>query len=648
MNFLISSYLYSLPVTVNGSMTSDYSDLTSAFNAINLGTHGSGAITVLINQSHTIISSAVLNGGVFTNCIIKPAADVTVDGNFSNALVILDGADRVTIDGRIGIINNIRLSLSNAGGSCIEMKNGATDNVIKFVQDNSGINITQSLPGTGGNNNNSIEDCNTGGILSRGTGGTSGFTNGGTKILRNITGLIILSNETRDNEINNNKCMAILLQGVGINNIAGNVIYPRGISIFPENLTAPGSSITEINAVNNFVTVNVVLICISCMHKVYGISIEPALSGINNFTANIFNNTVFVNVIVGMDDGFISSGIYADLSPVCNLNLKNNLVFNTYGNDPDWGDTYGSYIKTTGDNVNADYNCYLNLGASGGITSCHARWNFTGTTDIDEYKAAVYPNEQHTVFKSASFVDALNAGNLHLAGSSVGDIDLAGIQIPGITTDIDDQPRSPVHPYKGADEVTDFPLPVKLASFTSFVNNNNVNLKWTTASETNNSGFDVERSNVKGQTSNEWTKISFVQGHGTTVSPNNYEFIDRNLASGKYSYRLKQLDFNGNYEYHNLSDKVVIGVPEKFELSQNYPNPFNPVTNLEFEISDLEFVSLIVYDIEGKEVMTLVNETKPAGRYQVKFNGSNLGSGIYFYKIEAGSFSAVKKMTIIK
>ncbi len=194
----------------------------------------------------------------------------------------------------------------------------------------------------------------------------------------------------------------------------------------------------------------------------------------------------------------------------------------------------------------------------------------------------------------------------------------------------------------------DDPLPVELSAFVSEVKGNNVKLNWTTATETNNSGFDIERSNVKGQTSDEWTKISFIQGHGTTTAQNNYEFTDRNLSSGKYKYRLKQIDFNGNYEYHDLNDEVVIGVPEKFELSQNYPNPFNPSTHLEFGISNLGFVSLKVYDMLGKEVAVLVNEIKPAGRYEVVFDGSNLGSGIYFYKIEAGSFSAVKRMILIK
>jgi hypothetical protein len=194
----------------------------------------------------------------------------------------------------------------------------------------------------------------------------------------------------------------------------------------------------------------------------------------------------------------------------------------------------------------------------------------------------------------------------------------------------------------------DVPLPVELNSFVSETKTNTVNLKWSTSSEENNSGFDIERSTVKGQTPGEWIKISFIQGHGTTSSQINYEFIDRNLNSGKYKYRLKQIDFNGNFKYYVLANEVVIGSPEKYELSQNYPNPFNPVTHLGFGISNSGFVSLKVYDVLGNEIKTLVNEIKPAGYYEVEFNGSNLPSGIYYYKIETESFSQVKKMMIVK
>ena len=187
-------------------------------------------------------------------------------------------------------------------------------------------------------------------------------------------------------------------------------------------------------------------------------------------------------------------------------------------------------------------------------------------------------------------------------------------------------------------------LPVELSSFVSSVSGRDVTLNWSTATETNNSGFDIERSVLNGT----WSKVGNVSGNGTTTSPQSYTFNDRNLAAGTYSYRLKQIDFNGNFEYFELSNNVNIGVPDNFSLSQNYPNPFNPATNLEFGISELGFVSLKVYDLSGKEVTTLVNEVKPAGYYTVNFNGAGLSSGIYFYTLSAGNFVSTKKMTLIK
>ena len=194
----------------------------------------------------------------------------------------------------------------------------------------------------------------------------------------------------------------------------------------------------------------------------------------------------------------------------------------------------------------------------------------------------------------------------------------------------------------------DHALPVKLAEFTSAINGRNVTLNWSTAEELNNSGFDIEKSIVKGQTSEGWSKIGFINGSGTISEPVNYSFTDKNLTTGNYKYRLKQIDFNGYFEYFELSEEVSIGIPDKFELSQNYPNPFNPVTNLEYGIAKLGFVSLKIYDVLGRELVTLVNEIKEPGYYKIQFNASDLASGVYFYRMEAGDFVAVKKFVVMK
>ncbi|WP_304131202.1 YCF48-related protein [Ignavibacterium album] len=198
-------------------------------------------------------------------------------------------------------------------------------------------------------------------------------------------------------------------------------------------------------------------------------------------------------------------------------------------------------------------------------------------------------------------------------------------------------------------------IPVELENFTAFVNGNTVTLSWTTATELNNSGFDIERKQLFSSQSsigdNYWEKISFIQGNGTTTEKHSYSFQDKNLSSGKYQYRLKQIDFDGTFQYSNVTE-IEIGVPEKFSLEQNYPNPFNPSTKIRYSIpnvgSELAQTVLKVYDILGNEVATLVNEKKPAGIYEVEFNASQLSSGIYFYKLSAGPFTEIKKMTLIK
>lgn len=194
----------------------------------------------------------------------------------------------------------------------------------------------------------------------------------------------------------------------------------------------------------------------------------------------------------------------------------------------------------------------------------------------------------------------------------------------------------------------DCALPVELSSFTSAISGNNVDMNWNTVAEINNSGFDVERA-VTG--SNSWAKIGFVNGNGTTTTPNSYSYTDRGLQTGNYSYRLKQIDFNGNFEYFNLSNEVIIGIPGRFELGQNYPNPFNPATKIDYAIPADGNVRLDVYDAMGRFVKTLVNENKTAGYYTVKFDATQFASGVYYYKLSTvgqSNYSDTKRMLLVK
>ncbi len=201
------------------------------------------------------------------------------------------------------------------------------------------------------------------------------------------------------------------------------------------------------------------------------------------------------------------------------------------------------------------------------------------------------------------------------------------------------------------------PLPVEMCSFTANVTNRQADLLWTTCTEINNSGFEIERRSFNPATSdyNTWSKIGFVQGNGTSNQQHSYKFSDTKLTTGKYQYRLKQVDFNGNHEYHALGSpsEVLIGTPKAADLFQNYPNPSNPTSKVDFQIPFSAKVTLKVYDITGKEVASLVDKELDGGFYTADFNGANLSSGVYFYRLAANSndgnsFTKTMKLILVK
>jgi hypothetical protein len=185
-------------------------------------------------------------------------------------------------------------------------------------------------------------------------------------------------------------------------------------------------------------------------------------------------------------------------------------------------------------------------------------------------------------------------------------------------------------------------IPVELVSFQATANNSEVSLNWETATETNNKGFSIERSS-----GSDFATIGFVQGFGTTTQSRQYTFTDKGVMSGKYTYRLKQVDFNGTFQYSNGVDVEVLAAAE-FALAQNYPNPFNPTTTIRYGINTKSNVKITVLNSIGEEVALLLNEEKEAGYHQVEFNAVNLSSGVYFYRIQAGSFTDTKKMILLK
>jgi hypothetical protein len=194
------------------------------------------------------------------------------------------------------------------------------------------------------------------------------------------------------------------------------------------------------------------------------------------------------------------------------------------------------------------------------------------------------------------------------------------------------------------------PLPVELTSFTSKIKSNGIELRWKTDTELNNYGFEVERKVEKanGFLSN-WEKIGFVRGSGNSNSPKEYSFTDNSTKSGKLTYRLKQIDIDGRFNYSNEIEVDLI-VPKEFKLHQNYPNPFNPTTKLTFTLSESSEVNLKIFNFLGEEIITLVNnEFLDAGELHLReFNANGVPSGIYFAKLQSKDKTQIIKMVLIR
>lgn len=189
------------------------------------------------------------------------------------------------------------------------------------------------------------------------------------------------------------------------------------------------------------------------------------------------------------------------------------------------------------------------------------------------------------------------------------------------------------------------PRPVELSSFASSVSGNDVLLKWITSSETNNSGFEIQR---KDKLNIDWNVIEFVPGKINSTENTIYNYTDRDLDAGSYNYRLKQIDLNGNFEYFNLTETVVIGNPDDFFVSLNYPNPFNPVTKINYSLPSASDLKISLFDSQGKLVKVLNDGYSSSGYFEISIDASDLTSGLYYCNFEYGNNIISRKIVVLK
>jgi hypothetical protein len=189
-------------------------------------------------------------------------------------------------------------------------------------------------------------------------------------------------------------------------------------------------------------------------------------------------------------------------------------------------------------------------------------------------------------------------------------------------------------------------VPVELLAFTASVNNSAVQLLWSTATELNNKGFEIEKSI---DDADNFVTVGFVDGKGNSTEINYYSYSDQPDLNGAHQlyYRLKQIDFDGTFSYSNVVN-VTYDMPGTFVLNQNFPNPFNPSTRITYFVPKESFVSIKVYDFLGREVKTLVNNFQTTGSHEIVFDASDMPSGTYFYTLVTDNYSSTKKMLLLK
>ncbi len=388
------------------------------------------------------------------------------------------------------------------------------------------------------------------------------------------------------------------------------------------------------NIYNNFITgfsTSTVATNPSC--RVYGIYAHSY-----NFV-NAYHNTILLNdLVTDFGTGTLDMrGISVHHSP---KTLKNNIVYL----DEDDFDGYCLY-QAGSTTLTSDHNDLFVKSGLKGYVAFYDDDSDAGTSNdwktLANWQTAS-SQDANSVSKDVNFVSATD---LHLAGASKGDTDLIGTFLASYATDIDGDARNNP-PYIGADETTP-PVPVELTDFTAKIVDGGVMLNWATATEVNNYGFEIEK-----LSGDEWEYVEFVEGHGNSNTPQNYSYLDEEPIIGKVTYRLKQVDTDGGFEYSN--EISVVSNEAAYKLNQNYPNPFNPTTVISFSIKASSKITLTVYNTLGQQVATLVNEVMDVGYHEVNFDASNLASGMYVYKlvadshVDAPNYSKTMKMLLIK
>ncbi len=533
----------------------------------------------------------------------SPFSTVNLAGNFTllngtnfgpetNRLTLVcNGSSAQTLTGNNNDFNLFRITVSNSAGVILS-NSGGTSNI--NLGNASGGGYTLTLGNLNINNNN----------LSFFTNGKAIITSGGTGTLTcgplanlNISGngtisIGTLKFTTGSESINN---LTLNISGTADTVTLGtNAVINGSLNLSGGILILGSSNLT----LGNSATISGTPSSINMIDATGTGQLIKGFSGAGSFIYPVGNSRV--SAVYSPATLSFTSGTFS--SATVGISLAN--------------------VKYTNNNSITDYLKRSWTVTQSGITgfSCDVSFQYD-PVDVTGTEANIYVGKYSTFWEIIGPVDAVNHK-------------LIGLGISGFST------------FTGGELGA---MPVDLVSFSATVQKQIVKLNWATSSETNNNGFEILRTPLNSEA---WSSVGFVKGSGTKNTITNYSFSDCKLPSGKFRYRLKQIDNNGNFNYHNLASFVEIETPKKFELTQNYPNPFNPSTKIDYALPFDAKVKLVVYDMLGREILKPVNSEHKAGYYTIEINSPALSSGIYFYRLTAdmngNTQTLTKRMLMLK
>ncbi len=657
--FTTSTIVFSQPLSGNYIIGSgnDYNTFTEAVN--DLMTKGisssvifqvnAGTYTERIHIGMDIIGASINDTVKFISATGN-ASDVLITNTASSAgdnfIVTIDSADYITFE---------KMTFTSPGSSyctIFNIRNEAKHINIKDNIFNGGISTTTNFSATLINcDQYSIgENKNPDSILVSG----NTFNNGGTGIYvhaYSLGGARIENFDIINNIFKNQYYRGIYARATINSTIKGNTISSNtsGLQFYGIHVSQGGRNYlithNNINVIRNGEVVGMQIdniqtydlteniIIANNMVSLFG---STNVFGIETYNCGgisyYFNSVTTKGGTAGI--AFFEHSHYSNDGPV---NIVNNIFQNK-------SSSYAAYIEQDTGTLDymgtIDYNDYYTAGTN---------LAFWGTTDVSDLSAlqALNGQDNNSVSKEIAFVSETD---LHLLGDSIGDKDLIGTPVTDVSDDIDNEIRNASFPYMGADENTSSPLPVELISFAAIIKDKTVVLNWITATECNNYGFEIERKEWE----NNWEKISFVKGNGTTNTPQCYTFIDNTVRNSENFYRLKQIDTNGTFSYSKTVEIEINIKPNKYHLTQNYPNPFNPSTMITYSLRQTGNVQLLIFNEQGKLIRSLVNTNQVTGDKFVLWdgkdkNGNQVSSGVYFYTLKAdGNIMISNKMIKLK